>query len=389
MASLRVIACCGGMVIVAGLERMTFEVLRVLRERGASVHCIVNSWENDRIVPLAQAIGATWSIGAYQATLDRHTLSPLKWARMATDILATSAGLIRDVWRFRPTHVFVPEFGSVLRNAPALALLRLIGIRVVLRLGNPPDRGPFYRRLWRWGVGPLVDRFVCNSKFTLAELCATGVSRAKCSYIYNTIPARTSQADGAEIREEGRIVYVGQVIPEKGLDLLLDAVGLLAQRGRALSLDVAGAMNGWVAPRYLGYREALLERARRQDLAGCVRFLGWREDIPSVLRGAAVHCCPSRGLEGFGLVVLEAKQVGIPSVVFPVGALPELVNHGVDGWVCSEVSASALADGLDYFLSCRTCREAAGRLARTSLQRFSRERFAAAWWEAFSGRMRA
>src|SRR4029079_12768292 len=36
----RIIACCGGMVIVSGLERMAFEVLRVARERGAAVHCI-------------------------------------------------------------------------------------------------------------------------------------------------------------------------------------------------------------------------------------------------------------------------------------------------------------------------------------------------------------
>src|SRR3989442_9978875 len=49
----RVIACCGSMVIVAGLERLTFETLRVLKERGAAVHCVVNSWENHRIVALA------------------------------------------------------------------------------------------------------------------------------------------------------------------------------------------------------------------------------------------------------------------------------------------------------------------------------------------------
>ena len=45
-ASVRVVACCGGMVIVSGLERMTFEVLRLAREHGGAVHCIVNSWEN-------------------------------------------------------------------------------------------------------------------------------------------------------------------------------------------------------------------------------------------------------------------------------------------------------------------------------------------------------
>src|SRR5439155_11135154 len=62
----RVIACCGGMVSVTGLERMTFEVLRVVRRRGGSVHCVVNDWENHRIVPLAERIGASWSVGSYR-----------------------------------------------------------------------------------------------------------------------------------------------------------------------------------------------------------------------------------------------------------------------------------------------------------------------------------
>ena len=42
----RVIACCGAMFFISGLERMTLEVLRVVRARGAAVHCIVNTSAN-------------------------------------------------------------------------------------------------------------------------------------------------------------------------------------------------------------------------------------------------------------------------------------------------------------------------------------------------------
>ena len=52
------------MVIAGGLERMTFEVLRVLRDRHAGAR-IVNDWENFRITPLAEASGASWSVGPY------------------------------------------------------------------------------------------------------------------------------------------------------------------------------------------------------------------------------------------------------------------------------------------------------------------------------------
>ena len=87
--------------------------------------------------------------------------------------------------------------------------------------------------------------------------------------------------------------------------------------------------------------------------------------------------------EGFGVVTIEAKQAGIPSVVFPTGALPELIEHGRDGWVCRAVTAEALADGVAYFLSDPERLARAARAARDSLARFSRDRFAVAWWSIF------
>jgi glycosyltransferase involved in cell wall biosynthesis len=81
-----------------------------------------------------------------------------------------------------------------------------------------------------------------------------------------------------------------------------------------------------------------------------VRFLGWREDIDAVLRGASVHCCPSQPeqREGFGITVVEAKRAGIPSVVCPSGALPELVQHQRDGYITAGFDAAAIADGLAW-----------------------------------------
>jgi glycosyltransferase involved in cell wall biosynthesis len=378
----RVIACCSGMVIVSGLERSTFEALRVLREQGAAVHCLVNSWENQRIVALAEDVGASWSTAYHWYIFERHTRNPIKWAQFAWDVLMTSLDLMRAARRFRATHVLLPEFASVLRNAPALALLRLLRVAVILRVGNAPPPGPFYRRVWRWGVSPFVDRIVCNSRFTQSELLARGIASTKVRLIYNTLPTRAVPQLNGTRPDSHKIIYVGQVIPEKGLDLLLDAVGVLAARGHDVSLEVVGQIDGWVAPNYAGYRERLLARASAPDLISRVRFLGWRDDVPALIAAAAVHCCPSRPemLEGFPLVTLEAKYAGIPSVAFPVGPFPELIEHGKDGFICADISAQALAEGLAYFLT-DPCRQAqAGQAARASAERFTRPRFAEAWW---------
>jgi hypothetical protein len=88
----RVIACCGQMVIVGGVERMTFQVLGALRDQGAATHVIVNGWESFRITPLAEQAGATWSVGPYWHGLTRR-LNPVKAANMLIEVLRVSLHL--------------------------------------------------------------------------------------------------------------------------------------------------------------------------------------------------------------------------------------------------------------------------------------------------------
>ena len=56
--------------------------------------------------------------------------------------------------------MFISDYLAVIRNMPTLALLRLFGCRVVMRLGNAPEPGTFYRSLWRFGVNPFVARAI-------------------------------------------------------------------------------------------------------------------------------------------------------------------------------------------------------------------------------------
>lgn len=397
---IRVIACCGSMVLVGGLERMTFEVLRVLREKDAAVvHTIVNWWDNSRIVALAEEVGASWSTGFYNYRFSRHARHPLEWARFAWDTVRTSGGLLRDAWWFGASHVLVSDYGTVLRNAPALALLRLSGRRIVLKLGNAPDQGRFFRRLWRCGVNPFVDIFVCNSSFTERQLAEHGISASKRVTIPHTPPTRRSNACGANPANLGnpadspdlgprdcrRVICVGQVIPGKGVDLLLEAIALLARRGVDVRLDIVGRIDGWVPPEHESYRDRLLARAAAPDLRDRVRLLGYREDVPQLMASAGIHCIPSRQelREGFGIVVVEAKRAGLPSVVTLSGGLPELVSHGEDGWVCREDTAEALAEGIEYFLD-RDRLQRGMVAAKASAEKYSRDRFERSWRAVFT-----
>jgi glycosyltransferase involved in cell wall biosynthesis len=186
----------------------------------------------------------------------------------------------------------------------------------------------------------------------------------------------------------GRVIFVGQIIPPKGVDLLLDAVAQLRRRHVDVTVDIVGDIDGWESPEYAGYRARVRARAAAPDLAGGVRFLGLREDVPTLMAAASVHCLPSRPeqKEGFTVTTLEAKHAGLPSVVTRSGALPEMVRHEIDGWICGEVTASAIADGLEYFLTDADRARRAGEEARAWERAFSSSRFASAWAEVFASR---
>jgi glycosyltransferase involved in cell wall biosynthesis len=382
---LRVVACCGQMVIVGGVERMTFLMLNVLRPYGAHVHCIVNGWENFRITPMAEEVNATWSVGPYWYPLTRRRLTPIKMAKMAWEMLRVSGHLLRESRRIRATHVFIPDFLTAIRNGPALLWLRARGTTVIAKLGNAPDEGRFYRLLWRWVVDPLIDVFVCNSEFTRGELLRHGIAARKAVTIPNAMPPRRQAATAGAERIPGRVIYVGQIIPDKGLEILLDAMAILRSRGVEATLDVVGDMDGWESPSFRGYRARLRERASCPDLQGAVTFLGYREDVPALMARASVHCCPSLPAirEAFGLVVLEAKAAGLPSIVTRSGNLGTLVDHRRTGWVCREATAADLAEGLGFFLLDPSRLAAARVAAIASAGDYSEERFANAWATMF------
>lgn len=386
-APARVVALCGNLVFAGGMERITFEALASLVRGGADVHALLNGWSSRPIAQLAERHGVTWQVGHYGARLDGVFSHPLRLLRALADVATASAHLVTLVIRRRVTHIFAVDFRTVIVHAPALLLCRILGLPVVLRSGVPPTRTPRHGFLWRRIIIPLVSRHVANSAFTAAELRAVGVPSEQIVTIHNVAPVRESE-EAACIRQPGRVAYVGQIIPEKGVLQLLDAVGLLVARGLDVTIDVAGQMEGWAPETVYAYRSALRARAAQPDLTGRVRFVGWQENISAILREASVHCCPSQPeqREGFGITVVEAKQAGVPSVVCPSGALPELIQHHLDGVVADGFDAAAIAGGLEWLLA------EPGRLAQTqeaalaSSRRFDPVVFEHRWQQAFDMR---
>jgi glycosyltransferase involved in cell wall biosynthesis len=263
--------------------------------------------------------------------------------------------------------------------APAIWLLNL---PLLYRAGDELPLHTSFHRLVTKSLLQRIDLMVCISKHIQEHCVRAGMPRNRTRMIYNyppqrpTLPAppQPNVPDGAVV-----VTYVGQVSKRKGVAILIEAAERMIQRGNNLVLWIVGEpawANGFIN-----------ELKRRQSAAGSsdrIVFFGYVEDVSSILDLADIHVCPSLEIEALSNVVLEAKLCGKPSVVFPTGGLPELIEHKVNGYICRDCTPDALAEGIDYFASDGAIRRAAGEAARGSLEeKFGIERFRRDWAEVF------
>lgn len=153
------------------------------------------------------------------------------------------------------------------------------------------------------------------------------------------------------------LLCVGRVAHEKGFDIGMEAFARLLGKGKAARLIVAG--DG-------AERGQLERRAAELGLGERVSFLGWvpPDRVYELMRGASIVVMPSRWREPFGLVALQAAQVGVACVASAVGGIPEIVQHRETGLLVEPNDPVALAEALDELISDRGVRLSMGRAAR-------------------------
>ncbi|MFI6596115.1 glycosyltransferase family 4 protein [Nonomuraea sp. NPDC050536] len=119
------------------------------------------------------------------------------------------------------------------------------------------------------------------------------------------------------------LVCVGRLVAHKRVDLLLDAVPALRERWPDLTVDIVGR----------GPEEDRL-RARLPEGVTMHSYLP-EEDKARLTARAWLHVSASQG-EGWGLCVLEAAALGVPTVAFDVDGLRDAIRPGETGWLIPE-----------------------------------------------------
>jgi glycosyltransferase involved in cell wall biosynthesis len=201
-----------------------------------------------------------------------------------------------------------------------------------------------------WSALTRPDLVLCNSGFTASTLPRLfGTIRSE--ILYYPIPAEPvelSPADRNALRAE-------QNSPP-GAVVILQASRMEEWKGHRLHLQALAQLHdlpGWVCwiaggaqrPDEVKYEKSVRLLAAELGLAGRLRFLGQRADVPRLMAVADIFCQPNLGAEPFGIVFLEAMQAGLPVVTTAAGGPVEILNPSC-GVLVPTGDVDALADRL-------------------------------------------
>ena len=204
-----------------------------------------------------------------------------------------------------------------------------------------------------WWLGFEAWRGICCSRYMRGELQRIfQLPLNKLRVIPNGVypePFRRQAGDVRAIRrkyaadDEQVVFYVGRLVFEKGLDLLLAAAPRILAHNEKVKFIIAGK-----GP----YAEHLHHRAREMGLYHKFYFTGYVDDLTrnALFSTADVAVFPSL-YEPFGIVALEAMAAGTPVVVTDTGGLGEVVQHGKNGLKAFPNNPESLADNILWVLN--------------------------------------
>lgn len=239
--------------------------------------------------------------------------------------------------------------GRVLKHAYKIPMVATIHATEFGRRGGISEPLSRYIHAQEWLLGYEAWRvIVCSETMRDEVINVLSIPPDKIDVIPNGIDFERLEVEVEEgFREkfvapdEKLILFVGRLVWEKGVDVLVDSAPYVLQRFPNVKFIVVGK----------GNIEEYKERARKMGVEHKFFFTGFLEDeeVAKLYKCADICVYPSR-YEPFGIVALEAMAVGIPPVTSDAGGFLETVQSGETGIITRREDPISLAQGIIYLL---------------------------------------
>ena len=208
-------------------------------------------------------------------------------------------------------------------------------------------------------AGEGLRRYLANSQFMKDELIMNGIE-AKRINVVHPVPSALSSPDFHPMGHDREILYVGQVIRGKGVDLLLKSLAHIKGNWHA---NIVGDGNHMTECKQL---------ASRLGIESKVSFKGRvpHEQLDDFYKAARVVVVPSRWPEPFGMVGIEAMARGRPVVAFDNGGISDWLRHETNGILISKGNTQSMAVAIGMFLENRNMAEQMGLNGVATVRKF-------------------
>lgn len=220
-----------------------------------------------------------------------------------------------------------------------------------------------------------VDTVLVGSEFMKQTCLNNGVKEQKITILSPLIHLGRPLDLKEKSLKEKDILFVGQVIKGKGVDLLIRAFAKMKERSRC-QLTIVGTGDDLEGCQML---------AIEKHISIDVHFMDYEENLESFYRTANVFAFPSRWQEPFGMSGPEAMSRGIPVVAFDVGGVSEWLKHESNGLLVPSLDVDAFAEALDRLVGDETYAEKLGSQAALDMLGYSQESFAEKSLSVFDG----
>ena len=194
----------------------------------------------------------------------------------------------------------------------------------------------------------------------MEELVAAGVPSENIIQLPNGVETHDIAARSTySLGDPARLIYVGRLHEQKGLDVLLAAFCALQHRYRgSVRLDLVG--DGPLT-------DALQNQANRLGITGSVVFWGRRDDVLARLQSADIFVLPSRA-EGISNALLEAMACGLPVVVSKIPGNVDVIEHKKNGLQFAVDDPGSLTSSLLLLLDQPHLRRCLGQAGRRTVE---------------------
>ncbi len=325
-----------------GIERYAFDLSRDLRARGHRVvllHTGQKGREPERFAGGFDEVRSASEPGRLDVAYVQRANAPEDLVGL-TDVPLLVASHDHDLSCIR-SHRYLPLGAVPCHRAPGLRCVaygcalvrdRSPGRRLPVRIASPARRRIETRALARRA------QIVACSAYVAGGIVRAGVDPDRVDVVH-PIPIDRHEPV-VPPPSDARMLFVGQLLRGKGVDLAIDALGHLP---KAVRLTVVGDGPS---------REALVRHAERVA-PGRVTFAGYcsAEEVDAWYDRSAVVVVPSRWPEPFGMVGIEAMRRGRPVVGARHGGIPEWLVDGEGGLTFDPGDPESLATSVERLLA--------------------------------------